>query len=158
MTNSSLSFEIRRAIPDDWRTIAEFNIRLAEETEDKQLDRQTVENGVRRLLADASRGIYYLAIQADQVIGQLMHTREWSDWRDGDLWWLQSVYVHPAFRRQGVFRALLQRLRDEAAVDPDVVGLRLYVEVENLRAQTTYRDLEFRTPGYLVMEDLPAGP
>ncbi len=87
-----------------------------------------------------------------------MHTREWSDWRDGDLWWLQSVYVHPAFRRQGVFRALLQRRRDEAAVDPAVVGLRLYVEVENLRAQTTYRDLEFRTPGYLVMEDLPAGP
>ena len=82
-----------------------------------------------------------------------MHTYEWSDWRNGDIWWLQSVYVHPDFRRQGVFRGLFDRLRNEAETDPAVVGLRLYVEEQNTRASTeTYRNLGFSEGGYFVMQ------
>ena len=81
-----------------------------------------------------------------------MHTWEWSDWRNGDVWWLQSVYVHADYRRQGVFRALKQHLESLAEADPDVVGLRLYVERDNGHAQKTYNSLGFQSAGYLVME------
>jgi ribosomal protein S18 acetylase RimI-like enzyme len=81
-----------------------------------------------------------------------MHTYEWSDWRNGDIWWLQSVYVHPDFRRQGVFRALFDRLRSEAEGDPTVVGIRLYVEEHNTHAHETYRSLGLDNGGYFVME------
>jgi ribosomal protein S18 acetylase RimI-like enzyme len=81
-----------------------------------------------------------------------MHTFEWSDWRNGDIWWLQSVYVHPDFRRQGVFRALFEHLRREAEADPGVVGLRLYVEEQNAHAHATYKTLGLKPGGYFVME------
>lgn len=144
---------IRDATQDDAQTIAEFNCRLAAETEDKQLDRETVRKGVNALLSDTRRGKYFVACTGDgQIVGQLMHTFEWSDWRNGDIWWLQSVYVHTDFRRQGVFRKLNQHLEQLAESTSGVVGLRLYVENENDRAQDTYRSLEFNEPGYRVME------
>ncbi len=148
------SFEIRPAQPDDWETIAESNCRLAEETEDKRLDPATISAGVKAVLADSTKGRYFVACYQDQLVGQLMHTREYSDWRNGHIWWLQSVYVHPEFRRQGVFRLLYDRLRSEAASAPDVVGLRLYVETENDRAQETYLNLGMKQGGYHVMEHL----
>jgi ribosomal protein S18 acetylase RimI-like enzyme len=84
----------------------------------------------------------------------MMHTFEWSDWRNGEIWWLQSVYVHPDFRREGVFRSLFQRLQAEAAASPNVVGLRLYVEEHNTTAQATYDRLGLKLAGYVVMENL----
>jgi GNAT superfamily N-acetyltransferase len=147
-----MTIEIRLATFDDWPTIVEFNCLLAVESEGKQLERQHVEPGVKALLADPRKGRYLLALADGRIVGQMMHTYEWSDWRNGDIWWLQSVYVHADFRRQGVFRALFERLRSEAEADPAVVGLRLYVEEENTHAHETYRNLGLSEGGYFVMQ------
>ena len=147
-----MPIEVRAAVPEDWPIIVEFNCRLAEESEGKKLDRAHIEPGVRALLDDPRKGRYLLAISQGRVVGQLMHTHEWSDWRNGDIWWLQSVYVHPEFRRQGVCRALFEKLRSEAEADPGVVGLRLYVEEHNTRAHATYRSFDLLPGGYFVME------
>ena len=96
--------------------------RLAEESEGTKLDRMHVEPGVRAVLADPRKGRYFVASSGGRVMRQLMHTYEWSDWRKGDIWWLQNVYVLPGFRRQGIFRALFDRLRSEAEADPGVVA------------------------------------
>ena len=144
---------IRAATLDDLETIVDFNLRLAAETEDTELDRVTVRRGVRALLENPAHGSYYVACE-DGIIGQMMHTREWSDWRNGDIWWIQSVYVHPDHRRQGVCRALYAHLRARAATDPGVVGVRLYVERDNARAQAAYAEFGMRQGGYLVMQDL----
>lgn len=150
---SETEVTIRDATFDDADTIADFNCRLASETEDKLLDPETVRAGVKALLSDARRGRYFVACDsAGRIVGQLMHTFEWSDWRNGDIWWLQSVYVHPDFRRQGIFRKLNQHLEQLAESTPGVVGLRLYVENDNARAQKTYRSLSFVDPCYRVME------
>ena len=148
-----MEYAIRPATLADLETIVDFNVRLAAETEDTELDPGTVRQGVRGLLADGARGAYHVACQGG-IIGQMMHTREWSDWRNGDIWWIQSVYVHADYRRQGVCRALYAHLRARAASDPRVVGLRLYVEHENARAQAAYAALGMRQGGYLVMQDL----
>ena len=147
-----MSVTIRSARPSDAPVIVEFNVRLARETEEKQLDPAILASGVAAVLADASRGRYFVAERDDEVVGQLMITYEWSDWRNGWIWWLQSVYVHPEFRRQGVFRALFEKLRSEAEADPGVVGLRLYVEEHNTRAHATYRSFDLLPGGYFVME------
>ncbi len=147
-----MPIEIRLATPHDWPTIVEFNCLLAAESEGKQLDRQHVEPGVKALLADPRKGRYFVAVSEGRIVGQLMHTYEWSDWRNGDIWWLQSVYIHQDFRRQGVFRALFDRLHREAEADPAVVGLRLYVEQENTHAHETYRNLGLTEGGYFVMQ------
>lgn len=149
-----MNIQIRPAASEDWPTIVDFNCRLAEESEGKQLDRSHVEPGVKALLADPRKGRYLLACAGGRLVGQLMHTFEWSDWRNGDIWWLQSVYVHPDFRRQGVFRALFERLRTEAEADPGVVGLRLYVEEHNHHAHETYKNLGLMPGGYFVMEKM----
>jgi ribosomal protein S18 acetylase RimI-like enzyme len=144
---------IRAAAGADLETIADFNVRLAEETEGTSLDRETVRQGVRTLLSDETRGSYFVAC-AGGIIGQMMHTREWSDWRNGDIWWVQSVYVHPDFRRQGVFRSLYGHLKTLAKSNPGVVGLRLYVEQENHAAQATYAGAGMRRTRYLLMQHL----
>ncbi|MEX0704816.1 MAG: GNAT family N-acetyltransferase [Planctomycetales bacterium] len=147
-------FLVRAARLDDRETIVEFNCRLAEETEGLRLDRATVTAGVEAVLADVSKGRYFVACRKDreQPVGQLMHTREWSDWRNGDLWWLQSVYVVPDCRRLGVFRLLYDHALEAARGAPQVVGVRLYVEQHNAAAQDAYRRLGMREAGYLVME------
>jgi GNAT superfamily N-acetyltransferase len=147
-------FLIRAATVEDLQTIADFNARLAAETEDTALDPEILLRGVRALLADSTRGAYYVACDAGEVIGQIMHTREWSDWRNGDIWWVQSVYVHPAHRRRGVFRRLYEHLTALATSDPGVVGLRLYVEEGNRVAQTTYERLGMLPAHYRVMQHL----
>lgn len=151
MTNDQ-EITIREGVLDDASIIVEYNLKLAEETENKRLDRAVVEKGVRALLADAGKGRYFVAEIGGRIIGQLMHTREWSDWRNGDIWWLQSVYVDEAHRRCGVFRRLYAHLWEEALSSPGVVGIRLYVESENIPAHNTYGSLGMEKPGYFVME------
>jgi GNAT superfamily N-acetyltransferase len=147
------AIEIRDAHPDDWRTIVEFNRRLAQETESLTLDGPTLEAGVKAALADVAKARYFVACTADgQIVGQMMHTYEWSDWRNGDIWWLQSVYVHPDYRSQGVFRLLFDFVERRAKEDPGVVGLRLYVEDRNERARAVYERLGLAAAGYGVME------
>jgi GNAT superfamily N-acetyltransferase len=146
--------QVRLAVPQDAVIIARYNRYLALETELKALSAPKVEAGVRALLADSSKGRYFVAVVADRVVGQMMHTREWSDWRNGDIWWLQSVYVHPDYRGMGVFRALLAAIEGDARLTPGVVGLRLYVEERNERAQQAYDRMGFVNAGYLVRERL----
>jgi len=143
---------IRLAQPQDAETIADFNTRLAAETENKQLDPATIRAGVSALLADPHHGRYFVACADGQIVGQMMHTREWSDWRNGEIWWLQSVYVHPDYRRGGVFRALYRHLAELAEQSSQVVGLRLYVEEHNAKAIEAYRSLGLELAGYAVME------
>ena len=145
---------IRAATADDLQTIADFNRRLAAETENTSLDQETVTQGVRVLLSDRTRGAYFVGCSGRRIIGQIMHTREWSDWRNGDIWWIQSVYVHPMHRRQGVFRSLYRYLKTLAASEPGVVGLRLYVAQDNHAAQATYEGLGMQRVRYQVMQDL----
>lgn len=144
--------KIRDAVATDRPTIAEFNSRLAEETENRSLDVDTINSGVKALLDDPAKGRYWLAETGDEIIGQIMITFEWSDWRNGMLWWIQSVYIRPQYRRKGVFSVLYRHVESLARTEQDVCGIRLYVENKNERAQATYESLGMHRPGYVVME------
>ncbi len=145
---------IRRAGNDEAETIAEFNIAMAKETEDKVLDGDTVLAGTKSLFDKPEFGFYVVAQVGSLVVGSLMITYEWSDWRDGLFWWVQSVYVRPEFRRQGVFRGLYEYVSNEAQDADDVAGLRLYVENENHNAQKTYRDMGMAECDYKMFEQM----
>ena len=147
-----MSFPIRPATPADAKQIAEFNRRLAEESESKYLDAPTVLSGVQALLDAPEHGRYYVAYSDDALIGQLLLTYAWSDWRTGRFWWIQSVYVAPSHRRQGIFSALYGHVEELARQDPAVCGLRLYVEEHNADALETYRALGMSATGYHVLE------
>jgi ribosomal protein S18 acetylase RimI-like enzyme len=147
-----MAVTIRRGEPRDATAIAEFNRRMAWETEHKHLDPNVLARGVGRVFADPARGFYLIAEADGEVVGQLMVTFEWSDWRDGWFWWVQSVYVRDNCRRQGVFKALYAELMANARSTGDVAGVRLYVERDNERAQATYRRLGMGDAGYLVWE------
>ncbi len=149
-----MDLTVRDAGPGDAAVLVAYNSAMAAETEGKTLDPERIGPGVAGLLADASRGRYWVAECRGQVVGQIMVTYEWSDWRNGNLWWIQSVYVHPDWRRKGVFSALYRHVESLAAAQADVIGLRLYVEENNQRAQRTYAALGMVKPSYLVMEAL----
>lgn len=144
---------IRQATLDDADTIARFNVAMASETEDKPLDLEVVTRGVHGLFKRPEAGRYVVAIDAtDNIVGQLMLTYEWSDWRDGMFWWIQSVYVTPARRRTGVYRALYQHVLDTAHEVGEVCGIRLYVEVDNQPAKATYESLGMNKCHYDMYE------
>lgn len=151
-----MTIRIRRGIEADVATIADFNCRLAMETESRRLDSATVTRGVRRGMDAGNEVQYWIAEFVDsagvRVIGQLMLTREWSDWRDGWLIWIQSVYVHQDHRGQGIFSTLFRKVADTIRSDPNNIGIRLYVEHDNEAAQAVYSKLGFVDPGYSVME------
>lgn len=147
-----MSIEIRDALPSDVDDIVRFNQSLASETEGKILDEARLRSGVARLLAERQRGRYFLAVHDRQVVGSTMITTEWTDWRDGWFWWIQSVYVEPEHRRRGVFGSLYGHIERLAREAPDVRGLRLYVESDNQRAQDTYATLGMIMTGYRIME------
>ena len=149
-----MGISIRNATMTDAAIIASNNSLMAEETEGRTLDPDIIGPGGVALLGDPGKGRYWVAEAAGQIVGQLMVTYEWSDWRNGTLWWIQSVYIAPDFRRQGVFSALYHHVESLAAAEPDVCGLRLYVEDNNHRAQRTYEALGMVKPGYVVMESM----
>lgn len=148
---------IRPAAPADAGVIAEFNCAMALETEGKRLILVTVLKGAQRLLDEPALGFYLVAESEGESVGLAMVTTEWSDWRNGRFWWIQSVYVRPDFRRRGVFRALYSAIRERAAHGPDVCGFRLYVEKDNANAIATYRSLGLSATDYRVMEELRPG-
>jgi GNAT superfamily N-acetyltransferase len=150
-----MAFRVREATPADAAVVVEFNRLLAEESEGKQLDPAVLAAGVAAQLADPQKGRYFVAEEGGAILGQLGLTFEWSDWRNGWMWWIQSVYVRPDARRRGVFRALFEHVRQAALNDGQVVGLRLYVERENHGAQMTYERLGMQASGYFVLERCP---
>jgi GNAT superfamily N-acetyltransferase len=149
-------WHVRDAQPGDHAAIVEFNARLAVESEGKQLDPSVLARGVTTALAEPDRLRYWLAEDRETgvIVGQAAISREWSDWRNGWVWWFQSVYIHRDHRRRGVFRALHRHIRAQARAAVDVIGLRLYVEAANDHAQRTYQSLGFTPGGYHVYEDL----
>jgi ribosomal protein S18 acetylase RimI-like enzyme len=148
---------IRLARTGDAPDIIAFNAAMALETEGKRLFPEVIGAGVRSLLRRPKAGFYLLAETRARIVGVLMITTEWSDWRNGAFWWIQSVYVRPEFRRQGVYRRLYQHVQGLANKDRRVCGFRLYVERENRRAQATYRALGMEKTRYLVFEQLKPG-
>ncbi|MBY0459595.1 MAG: GNAT family N-acetyltransferase, partial [Gemmataceae bacterium] len=146
-----MDLTIRPATPADEDTVVRFNAALAWESEHKTLHEPTLRAGVRALLADRHKGFYTVAERGGRVVGQVLITFEWSDWRNGWYWWIQSVYVAEEARRGGVFRALYEHLRAQAQADPTVIGLRLYVETENARARRTYAQMGMEEEPYLLM-------
>ena len=136
----------------DAAIIADFNVRLALESEGLRLDPDCIKEGVSALLADPAKGIYFLAEANGVVAGQLMITYEWSDWRNGNLWWIQSVYVKGEFRRMGIFRKLFKYLENLARKEGNVRSLRLYMHRENSTARRSYENLGMRRTPYEVFE------
>ena len=143
---------IRDANPGDAKIIVAYNTAMALETEGRQLDASLIAAGVQAVLEDEHKGRYWVAEQDGHLVGQIMITHEWSDWRNGVLWWISSVYVAEPSRRRGVFSALYRHVEALARQDPGCCGILLYVEHENQRAQQTYLALGMLKPGYDVME------
>jgi GNAT superfamily N-acetyltransferase len=148
-----MSVSIRPARATDLEFLVEGNARMAVETEGRELDRELLSEGVAAVFSDPSKGIYYIADDGEEPIGQLLVTREWSDWRAGWFWWLMSVYVVPEARGRGVFARLYAHVVDEARRDPEVCGLRLYVDRSNERAIAVYQRLGMADAGYRVFEE-----
>jgi len=142
----------REARPSDTGRIVEFQLAMAHETEDFELDAAVCTRGVRALFDDPDKGRYYLAESDGEVIASLMITTEWSDWRAGTVWWIQSVYVDPAHRKKGVYGALYGHVKGLMDRNPDIRGIRLYVDRRNTRAQEVYRRLGMNGDHYQVFE------
>ena len=149
---SSSSITVGRAATEDVAAIAQFNIAMAAETEDLALDPQTVHAGVAAVVSDDRRGFYLVARSDGKAVGSLMITYEWSDWRNGNLWWIQSVYVVSSARKQGIFRLLYDNVISLAKQSGDAAGVRLYVEKDNRGAQEVYRKLGMSETAYRVFE------
>lgn len=145
---------IRSAVSQDVDLLADFNSRMALETEERKLDPETVRRGVAAMFEDTRRGFYLIAQRSGQPVGSLMITREWSDWRNAVFWWIQSVYVLPEFRKQGVLRTLFDEVRRLADDSGNVCGLRLYVERENITAQSAYNRLGISEAQYKMFEEM----
>lgn len=152
METSPPVVEIRPAIPGDAEAIVDFQIRMAHETEELELEPEVVTRGVRAVLDDSTKGRYWVADSGGHLVGSLLTTYEWSDWRNGTVLWVQSVYVVPALRGRGIYRRLYEHLRDQVLASPDLRGIRLYVDRRNLAAQRVYERLGMSREHYEMFE------
>jgi len=145
---------IRQALSQDAAELTEFNINMARETEGVELIPEVIAAGVETMIDNPQMG-FYLVVELDNGIqASLMVTTEWSDWRNGMFWWIQSVYVRPQYRRQGLYRELYQRVKELAEQEPSVCGFRLYVERDNSTAQKSYAALGMSETEYRLYEEL----
>jgi GNAT superfamily N-acetyltransferase len=142
---------IRKAIPEDAAVIIDFQQKMAWETEQMTLVPEIINKGVNAVFSDSARGQYWVAEDKGKVVASLLITYEWSDWRNSNVWWFQSVYVLPDYRRTGIFRSMYLHIKNEAEKQ-GVAGLRLYVEINNLRAQQTYEALGMHSEHYTMYE------
>jgi GNAT superfamily N-acetyltransferase len=145
--------EIRLAKADDAAAMVEFNQAMALETEGKRLDTDVLRKGVEAVFTDLVKGFYVVAEDAGRIVGGLMVTFEWSDWRNAWFWWIQSVYILPEQRGTGLYRSLYDFVKSRAAEKGDVCGFRLYVETENERAQAVYDKVGKHRSHYLMYEE-----
>ena len=144
--------KVLKAQKSDIPEIIQFNINMAMETENKKLDRQTVTKGVQEVFNSPSLGYYIIVKDSSGILGCLMITYEWSDWRNGMFWWIQSVYVEKEYRQQGVYKKMYSYIKDKALKDNSCTGIRLYVEQENKIAQSVYTKLEMKETHYKLFE------
>ena len=154
---SNTTFTIRQATAEDAESIAKFNRLMAFETEHKKLTPEVILAGVNTMIANPSHGFYLVAEKEGEIAGSLMVTTEWSDWRNGVVWWVQSVYVRDEYRRQGIYRGLYDEVKALSNNDESVCGFRLYVEKDNINAQKTYESLGMIETDYLMYEELRQG-
>ena len=150
-----MTLAIRPATPADLPALIHGNSALAWESELKKLDEPTLRLGIQNLLGDPHKGFYTVAESEGQIVGHMLVTFEYSDWRNGWYWWIQSVYVWPEFRRGGVFRGIFEHVKAMALADATVIGLRLYVERDNERAQKTYVALGLEEEPYFLFGQYP---
>ena len=148
---------IREATRLDLERLVDFNAAMALETEGRDLDKDRLRAGTQSVLEFPSRGVYVVGEVRgpnpnNEIVGQLLITYEWSDWRNANFWWLQSVYVHPEWRSQGVFRCLYEYVLEQARSRSDVCGMRLYVEQDNANAQAVYTKLGLSPTSYRIFE------
>jgi ribosomal protein S18 acetylase RimI-like enzyme len=143
---------VEEANQADIPVIVDFQLKMAHETENIQLDREVVEKGVQAVFENSARGKYYVARSFGKVIGCMLMTSEWSDWRNGEVLWFQSVYIESQYRKQGIFRKMFRHLQELVKQDQQYKGLRLYVERTNLRAQQVYEALGMNGEHYQMYE------
>lgn len=143
---------VREARREDAAAIIEFQLAMARETEELALDRDVLTRGVTAVFDQPSLGRYFVAESDGRAIASLMITYEWSDWRNGNVWWIQSVYVIPEFRRRGVYASLYSHIRTQVEPDPSIRGIRLYVDTRNKPAQEVYARLGMEGEHYKVFE------
>ena len=144
---------IREGTISDATLISSFQQHMALETESKILDEYTVLKGVEKVLASSDRGFYIIADVASKVIGSLMVTFEWSDWRNGWFFWIQSVFVEQSYRRQGIYRLMHNEVINRCKKSKDCCGIRLYVERDNINAQKVYKNLGMHETDYYLFEE-----
>jgi len=152
MDSSGINSEIRLAVLRDHSALVEHNLAMALETENLELNKEVVEAGVLKLLKDSTKGFYLIAEMNQQIAGSLMITFEWSDWRNEDIWWIQSVYIRPDFRKKGIYKKLYNTLKVMALAN-GTETIRLYVEGTNTNAQYVYRKLGMVESHYQLYED-----
>jgi ribosomal protein S18 acetylase RimI-like enzyme len=145
---------IRFARPEDSSALVEFNQAMALETEGQTLVEEKITNGVRAVFADEKKGFYVVAADDGKIIGGLMVTFEWSDWRNAWFWWIQSVYILPDYRGQRIYSRLYEFIKTSAMEAGNVCGFRLYVEHDNTRAQKVYQKLGMGESHYLMYEEM----
>jgi ribosomal protein S18 acetylase RimI-like enzyme len=143
---------IREATPHDIPTLIDFQLKMALETENITLEISILNQGIRKLFKDPGKGRYYVAEEGSDLAGCLMTTFEWSDWRDGTVLWIQSVYIPEKFRGQGIYKKLYGYVRQMAVADPAIKGIRLYVDKKNKDAQQVYEKLGMNGDHYQVYE------
>lgn len=144
---------IRKGNASDLNALVQFNQAMAQETEGLMLDTATLNRGVATMLEHPAKGFYLVAEVDGEIAGSLMVTFEWSDWRAKDYYWIQSVYIRPENRRQGIYAKLYQEVKNLAAENGGAASFRLYVEQENTPAQQTYRALGMQQSDYLMYEE-----
>lgn len=148
------NIKIRRANENDIDAIVRFNEAMAIETENKVLNHNIITNGVTRLFNFPQYGFYILAEVDNEIVASLMITTEWSDWRDGLFWWVQSVFVVPLQRRKGLYSKLYNHVKELASADENICGFRLYVDNENTSAQKTYEKCGMEQTNYILYEEI----
>ena len=143
---------VRKATIEDADLIVDFQLLMATETEEILLDRNVVNKGVLAVLNDNLKGVYYVAVIDEKVVSSLLTTFEWSDWRNGTVLWIQSVYVLQECRRKGVYRSMYSFIKEEVLNDTNLKGIRLYADKSNYPAQKTYKTLGMSPDHYVTFE------
>ncbi|MBD3225147.1 MAG: GNAT family N-acetyltransferase [Caldithrix sp.] len=150
----NLQINLRKATIDDAKTIASYNRNMAKETEELELDEENALKGVQSLFKHPDYGFYAVAEIEDDIVGSLMVTKEWTDWRNGEFWWIQSVYIRSDYRRLGIYRKLYEFVKSLADENAIVRGFRLYVHRENYIARKTYHALGMKKTPYRIFEEI----